>query len=1169
MGGLTSKINYGSLQDYARHFDIICLGETKLDEADEPNVIESFEGFSTRFRHRTNYKRKSGGVATFFKKEISDGVHNLERFDSDIAQFFRMGMDICGYEFILGTVYIPPGNSDFVVGDEFESLMDTLLTINEEYELPVCLVGDFNARTGRLEDLVALDPHIAEEAGLSQLENDIFVNVDRLESLNVSLLRKNSDNKCNSHGYKLVDLCKCTGVHIVNGRLGEDKNHGKLTCMGNNLEPASTVDYVIMSTTLFNITADFEVDDFDSLLSDKHCPIILTLNKIESPSGDQIHLPNQPVINVTVCDNSVHPCNQANIKVKWNADHCQSFREGFDLDVIENINKKISDLSELTDASNSIDEIAHSISQIFLDAGTQAEMVIPNTTHSKKQTKTKHTKSKPTQPWFNQECKVIRSQYLRAKRKNKKMRTSVSSEAFKNQSKNYKKTLKKAFNDFNDNLKRKLRNLRSSDPKAYWQILNGKDKSKISKVAIEVFLEHFKKINEDSTSTSSANDTQIPKPENGDLDYYFTEEEVRKSTSYLKNGKASGIDHIINEFIKHSPPQMVTLIVNFFNLILETGIVPQDWTLGIIVPIYKNKGSMEDPDNYRGITLLSCMGKLFTAILNKRLYQFLDLNKLLGEEQAGFREGYSTLDHIFVLNSLIELYLGKGRRIYAAFVDYRKAFDSIDRTSLWSKILAHGIDGKIFRIIQNMYTEVKSCLRVNNQLSPFFYSHRGVRQGENLSPLLFSIYLNDLDDVIKKHCDGLDIEAVLGDIKLHINLYVLLYADDTIILCESEKDLQKALDALHGYCNTWDLEVNISKTKIVIFSKGRVRKHPQWNFGSHIIEVKDDYIYLGTTFNYNGKYKKAITKQVAQAKRAMYSMVGKARKLGLPVDIQLHLFDSLILPILLYGCEVWGHSNVDALKSMQLSFYKHILKLNRSTPNCIVHGETGTTNIETTVQERMLNFWARTVQGKQDKISYQIYKILLTKYNSGEFQSPWLHKIHNILNSLGLSDIWISQDPVSTTWFKHTIKQKNSDISRQNWNSSINDSGWCRCYKILKDDAKIDPYLLILEPKYATPLCKFRAGNHKLPIVTGRFKGIRAENRICGLCELNLVGDEFHYLFKCPYFTKERENLLHISYSLNIVTDHQIKRLFQSDDCTEIKNLAKFTVAIMGKFQET
>ena len=158
----------------------------------------------------------------------------------------------------------------------------------------------------------------------------------------------------------------------------------------------------------------------------------------------------------------------------------------------------------------------------------------------------------------------------------------------------------------------------------------------------------------------------------------------------------------------------------------------------MIKPIYKNKGSEKDPDNYRGIALISCIGKLFTSCINSRLTEYLTDNEAINENQAGFREGYSTLDHIFVLNSIIELYLFKRRRIYAAFVDYTKAFDMVNKTSLWSKLLGHNINGKVFQIIKGMYTRAKSCVKLGNSISDFFSSNVGVRQGDNLSPLLFS-----------------------------------------------------------------------------------------------------------------------------------------------------------------------------------------------------------------------------------------------------------------------------------------------------------------------------------------------------------------------------------------------------------------------------------------------
>ncbi len=165
---------------------------------------------------------------------------------------------------------------------------------------------------------------------------------------------------------------------------------------------------------------------------------------------------------------------------------------------------------------------------------------------------------------------------------------------------------------------------------------------------------------------------------------------------------------------------------------MDSGEIPEKWTLGAINPIYKNKGDENDADNYRGITLLSCLGKLFTSLLNERLNRFLEENKLLLENQAGFRKEHCITDHIFTLKSLIDIFLSNNRKLYCIFIDYQKAFDTVWRGGLWHKLISIGITGKILKVITNMYSHVKSKIRVNGLSSEFFESWIGLRQGENL-----------------------------------------------------------------------------------------------------------------------------------------------------------------------------------------------------------------------------------------------------------------------------------------------------------------------------------------------------------------------------------------------------------------------------------------------------
>ena len=141
------------------------------------------------------------------------------------------------------------------------------------------------------------------------------------------------------------------------------------------------------------------------------------------------------------------------------------------------------------------------------------------------------------------------------------------------------------------------------------------------------------------------------------------------------------------------------------------------------------------------------------SILNDRLNTFLEDALLLSENQAGFRKQYSTLDHIFSLTAIIEIMKQWKKKLFCCFVDFSSAFDSVWRVGLWQKVLKTHINGKVLRVIYNMYYDIKSCISLNGSNSPFFASSSGVRQGENLSPVLFAIYLNDLEEFLLANPD--------------------------------------------------------------------------------------------------------------------------------------------------------------------------------------------------------------------------------------------------------------------------------------------------------------------------------------------------------------------------------------------------------------------------------
>ncbi len=199
---------------------------------------------------------------------------------------------------------------------------------------------------------------------------------------------------------------------------------------------------------------------------------------------------------------------------------------------------------------------------------------------------------------------------------------------------------------------------------------------------------------------------------------------------------------------------------------------------GHIVPIHK-KGDVNLVNNYRGVTLLSTIGKLFTRLLNNRLTNWAENYFVYIEAQAGFRKNMSTIDHVFVLHGLISHVINKGAKLYCAFIDFSKAFDYIVRENMWYKLLQLGIRGKIFNVVKSMYETIKSRVKFNNCLSEEFSCELGVRQGECLSPFLFAMYVNDLEDDFYLHgVEGVDVGM--------IKLLLLLYADDIIYFLHSQ-----------------------------------------------------------------------------------------------------------------------------------------------------------------------------------------------------------------------------------------------------------------------------------------------------------------------------------------------------------------------------------------------
>ena len=231
-----------------------------------------------------------------------------------------------------------------------------------------------------------------------------------------------------------------------------------------------------------------------------------------------------------------------------------------------------------------------------------------------------------------------RREYFSAKHKAKKSKSVFDLEELKIKSKEYKSCLRIAERKMQNSWHRELRSLKSNNPREYWKKIQRKKHSSVP-VALQNLYEHFKSLNESETENEGTNlrenilEQNISQNVSFDYDMEslnsdITEDEIISAIKKLKSGKAAGEDLVYNEYIKNSIPQLSETYCKLFNKVLDTGDIPEEWMNGIILPLYKGKGSKTDCNNYRGITLLSCVGKLFTSILNERLSYFIESNNI-------------------------------------------------------------------------------------------------------------------------------------------------------------------------------------------------------------------------------------------------------------------------------------------------------------------------------------------------------------------------------------------------------------------------------------------------------------------------------------------------------------------------------------------------------------
>ena len=597
-------------------------------------------------------------------------------------------------------------------------------------------------------------------------------------------------------------------------------------------------------------------------------------------------------------------------------------------------------------------------------------------------------------------------------------------------------------------------------------------------------------------------------PENvfEDLDKPFTEKELEECINKLKRNKSPGEDNILNEYILESKTVIMPILCKLFNVILMTGSYPERWVKSILVPLFK-KGPVNDPGNYRGISLVSNVGKLFTATINARLVKWSDENNVLSDAQFGFRPGYGTHDAIFALHSIVSKSLRNGKRIYCCFIDYKKAFDSVSHFRLWLKLVRYGVTGKLLNLMKTMYSKLKSCVKSDGIFSEFFDCKVGLMQGESLSPFLYAMYVNDVEtELIKEGCQSYELKM--------LNLYLLMYADDTVIFSENIAELQKMIDVINTYSSNYNLHINLSKTKVVVFrNKGIIKPEEKWFINGQPIESCNEFVYLGILLKYNGTFNSTQKTLSNQGKKAVFNLFSKIQDDYFNTETLLSLFDTYIASIVNYGCEVWGSHKAPDIETVHLQFLKRILKVKNSTANYMVYFELGRLPLYVQRYCRMIKYWCKLLKTENcilQNCYKEMYESSLVKPND---KLNWSCKIRDLLCNNGFNYVWLSQNVINEDGLIAEFKQRITDKFITEATSFFEESPKCIFYRYMYDNHCLQFYLSKpVNYRYKPLISKYRLHAHNLNIETGRYFNIDRNERKCNMCDGNYVEDEYHFI---------------------------------------------------------
>ena len=639
--------------------------------------------------------------------------------------------------------------------------------------------------------------------------------------------------------------------------------------------------------------------------------------------------------------------------------------------------------------------------------------------------------------------------------------------------------------------------------------------------------EHF------SDVTKWVNDYNLQHDQDEFLSDPIRYDEVERAISKLHLKKACGFDNVSSEHLKYAGPNLIYALTQIFNLIIAWEYIPINMRRGIQVPLYKGKKTCTlDRNNYRGITLLTNYNKVFEMVIWLRLEKWWINSEVISGLQGACRKKQSCIHTAYLLQETVSSALEHNNNVFVAFFDVSKAFDTVWTDGLFYKLYKMGIRGRIWRILYRSYQDFYCRVKVEHKFSEWYQMRCGIHQGGFLSLVKYISFINEL--IVEIQSSGLCC-SVVG-----IPSTPPGYADDIATACTSKRKIDKVLDIVDNYGKTWRFNFNAKKSAILVY--GEEKKLNSLNAsnrvfklgGSRVLE-RQSYDHVGVKSCLFQDDESRVLEKITKGRRALNACAGVGiRKNGLTMMTCNIIFWSIVIPIVTFGCEIWGitEKDYDNLLNFQNNAGKRIQRFPARSPNCSSFFGLGWTRITTYIFVKKLLFAMSILRLDEQSVIRRVFLERFTFYinnmkqcRENKSRSPTFDLLNSATRFGVLSQLC---DIVTGRMLPYSKKAWSNIIWNKAW--QIDDLFW-ESTRILHKNNEVlhcamsrSRYLSWWELSDKFPhliricenMAKLLSGASRLKCDDTRLKGLTQSFRNCSRCDMYTAENLHHLVMQCP-----------------------------------------------------